>query len=100
MSAEKATILPNAFEMSKRLMTIKAPSHIAEKFHPLLLKHAETEKTAGGVAVMFTLAIVDYANGNKLMRTILYMVMPRYVDALVGDVEIASKVKRVLEASK
>jgi len=56
----KTITLPNKEEMKRRLCDRGFTSHESERFFPLLLAHAGTEKLPSGVALMLISAMKDY----------------------------------------
>ena len=84
--------------MLDRLKKVSDSSHLKERFYPLLLQEAGSEKFPEGVVMMLTLAIYDYTQHlPKEMVIAMSMQVPRFIDALVPDPKIASEVKQLWE---
>ncbi|KKQ93177.1 MAG: hypothetical protein UT66_C0023G0001 [candidate division CPR2 bacterium GW2011_GWC1_39_9] len=95
MTEDKVITLPNREEMEKRLLAVDDNSRLAERFYPLLVKHAGQERVATGVVMMFTLAIHDYTEGMPtMMAALLHWRIDKYIDALVDDKEVAEEAKQ------
>jgi hypothetical protein len=92
----KHVMLPNREEMLRRLLKVDSNPHSVNRFYPSLLQFAETPKTAVGFAQMLVMAIEGYVERFPLIRGIMYMTAPFYVDVLVDDQEFAEEVKRIL----
>src|SRR3989344_5470785 len=98
--SEKIITLPNREEMLQRLLKVNDDSHAQEKFYPILLAEAGRELVAQGVVMMLALAIHDYTEGlPPVMVSLMYMHAPRFIDALVDDVETAKEAKDFLQAA-
>jgi hypothetical protein len=98
MAKDAVVTLPNRDEMLKRLVSVSDESHFQERFYPILLRSANRELVAGGVVMMFTLAIHDYTKGMPpMMANLVYMYVPRFIDALVDDKQVASDAKKFLQ---
>ena len=98
--SDKVINLPNKDDMLERLKAVDAGSHVVEQFYPILLKNAGQERVAQGVVMMLVLAIHDYAKGlPPMMSTLMMMNAPRYIDALVGDADVAQEAKDALAAA-
>lgn len=84
-SKDAVITLPDRATMLNRLLAVDTNDHVQERFIPLLLQHAGTEKVGEGIVMMISLAIHDYTQGMPPMMTnLMYMNMDRYIDALAG----------------
>lgn len=91
---EKIIILPNRKEMLLRLLGVSKKECAQKQFYPTLLEHAGQEFVVGGVVMMLVLAIQDYVKGVSFdMANLLYMHMPRFIEALVGNGEDFERVE-------
>lgn len=91
---EGIIILPDAEEMLKRLVAVDDQPHFQERFYPILLRYAGTEKVAGGVVMMLTMAIYDYTQGMPpLVAFLMHREVPQWIDALVTDPKVAEAAK-------
>ncbi len=93
---EKAITLPNREEMLARLLKIDDDQHL-QGFYQILLDKAGQERTASGIVLMLTLAISAYAKGMSSMPSVMYMLAPDFIDALVSDPEMAEEAKNFLQ---
>ncbi|OGJ01311.1 hypothetical protein A3I95_02330 [Candidatus Nomurabacteria bacterium RIFCSPLOWO2_02_FULL_44_12] len=86
--------------MLKRLLSVSNEPHFQERFYPILLESAGGELRAPGVVVMFALAIHDYTEGMPpMIEQSVYMMVPRFVDALIDDKEVAKQAKDFLASA-
>lgn len=98
MPKNKVVTLPKRDEMLRRLVSVSDESHFQERFYPILLQSAERELVAQGVVMMFSLAIYDYTKGMPpMMSGLVYMYVPKFIDVLVDDKEVASEAKKFLQ---
>lgn len=63
MLIEAKATLPDREELLRRLRLVSDNAHFEERFFPLILKHAGTEKVAMGVVMLMELALYDYLQG-------------------------------------
>jgi hypothetical protein len=93
---EPFIVLPEAEEIMRRLKTVNDDAYMASTFYPLIAQAAGHELIAEGVVMMLTFKIHDYVSAGypPLIGNLLHAVVPRYIDALVDNKEIAEKAKR------
>lgn len=93
---DKVVTLPGAQEIIERLKKVSDDPYMAEKFYPMIAEEARRELVAQGIVMMLTLKIYDFvASGYpEVMANLLHMYVPRYIDALVDDKEVAEAAKR------
>lgn len=93
---EKVIVLPEREDMFRRLQSVSNESHFRERFYPILLKSAGRKLVAGGVVMMFALAIHDYTQGMPpMMAGLVFMYVPAFIDALIDDAEVATAAKEI-----
>ena len=93
---EKVITLPDKDDMLKRLVMVDNDPHLVERFYPILLKNAGQKRVAQGITMMMILAIHDYADGMPpLTSALMVMYAPKYIDALVDDVDVAQEAKNL-----
>ena len=108
MKNEKVIILPDEEEMFKCLLKVENSSAFKKWFCPLLIKQAGKEKTAKEVALILLSAKHDFVElllikdemplTSTLMSIHMHvMLLPRLVDTLVDDQEVAQQAKDFLE---
>lgn len=94
--SEKVITLPQADDMFRRLVQVNDSAHLRERFYPLLLEHAGTEKVPDGVTLMVMLAIAEYTgNLPVVVQSAMLVSAPRFIDALVDDAEVAAEAKQL-----
>ena len=92
--------LPSAEEIMRRLKKVEkmgARDYMAERFYPLIAQEAGLELVAQGVVMMLTLKIDDFISSggySPFMTGILHRYVPRLIDALVDDKDVAKEAKR------
>ena len=95
---EKIIALPGREEMLARLVNANNESHLQERFYPILLKSAGQERAPQGIVMMLALAIHDYTEGMPpMMKNLMYMQAPDFIDALVTGPEAAQTAKGLLQ---
>lgn len=95
---ERVITLPDQDEMLKRLLKVNDNSHLQEWFYPILLKQAGQECVSQDIVMMLALAIHDYTEGMPpAMANLMYRQVPKFIDALVSDEEIAQEAKSFLQ---
>ena len=94
---KKVITLPDRDEMLQRLLKVNDDRHVQERFYPILLESAGQERTARGVVLMLTLAIHDYVEGMPVMSDHMHMLVPRFIEALVDDKEVAEQAESFLQ---
>lgn len=95
MSEDQTIILPSSEEIVERLKQVLDDEYMAQKFYPLIAQYGGEQKVAMGVVMMLVLAIEDFMQSGypAAMRGILYMDVPRFIDALIDDKEVAEEAK-------
>lgn len=102
-------VLPsNPVDIINRLSAVNGESSLVKELYPDIAKHAGAKLRPEGVVMLFTLAISDYSqNYPPFGGTILYRLMPRWIDAIVDDKvaveavnEFINKVDKDVEAAK
>lgn len=83
-------------EMFELLLKINDEPNAAEKFYPMLTKHAGEEKNAIGLVVLIQVAIKSYGDTiNSMMASILNTFMDEFIDALCPDEKVANDAKAI-----
>lgn len=92
---KKSYTLPTAAEIVERLKKANDDAYLVETFYPTIAKEAGRELIAEGIVMMFTLKIYDYQQSGyrPVIGSILQMQVPRFIDALVDDKEVAEAAK-------
>jgi len=93
---EKVVKLPNHEQIMESLIAIGEDSYMAERFYPSIAQEANRELVGSGVVLMLTLKIEDFMTQGgypPVMRGIMFMRMPDYIDALVKDPEVNADAK-------
>jgi hypothetical protein len=93
----KRITLPERDEMLRRLTGVIDVDYVTQNFYPLLLKDAGEPKTAAGLALMFQLAIFDYAADKPApVKRTLNVAVPRFLAALTDDADFQREVLSVM----
>jgi hypothetical protein len=72
--------------MHSRLVAFDDSSILQDEFYPLLLKNADTERTAEGAAVLMVLAIQLFSREcEPSWESRLYARIDELMDAFIGD---------------
>lgn len=95
---EKVITLPDADDLAKRLRSIVTSEHEAERFHPILLRHAGCELVAAGVMLMLATAVNEYCKGmqSQMEPLMLKLVEAVYVDVIIDDPDVREETKGLL----
>jgi hypothetical protein len=93
-------VLPGRDDMLARLKSVIDEPHTEKGFYSLLLKHAGTRKDPAGIAMIFTLAIYDYAGQVPAAQMTLNVSLPRFVAALVDDEQARHETLACLQAAQ
>jgi len=97
----KTINLPSQDEMLQRLLTVDDDNHIQQKFYPMLLQAAGSQKVAVGVVMLLQLAMYDYTESlPPAIGAIMKMQMPSFIDALCPDGEVAKDAKAFWEKTQ
>jgi len=101
MNTGQTVTLPERDDMLARLTAVIDVPHTVRGFYPLLLEHAGQAKTPEGVALMFLLAVGDYATTQPVasQRT-LYIALPLMVAAIVDDGDARAATLAVIAAAQ
>lgn len=87
--------------MLTRLLKVNGENHLQERFYPILLKNAGSQKVAQGVVLLIQLAIYDYLQGlPPMMEPIMQMMVPDLIKALIDDEGVASEAQRFYEETQ
>lgn len=89
--------LPEQEEMLRRLVEAEGDQYLQEKFYPLLLVHAGTEKHPVGIVMLLQLAIADFADqlGPSMRIRMWDILVPRWIKALCPTKELATQTLEV-----
>lgn len=94
----KNVVLPKQEEILERLRQVDNDDCLVERFYPLIAEEAGCELVAEGVAMMLTLKVHDFAESYPPpMGAFLSLYVPRFIDALVDDKEVAEDAKKWLK---
>lgn len=98
----KTTVLPkDAAEIVRRLTAVCDEHNVVEKIYPTIAQHAGAELLPQGITVMFTLAAYDFGQEYPPpMGTIIMKYVPRWIDALIDDKEVAEEAKKFLKQAE
>lgn len=95
--SEKTIVLPSREDMLLSLIAVRDNGHYQQKFYPILLQDAGQRLCAQGIVMMFAIAIFDYTQGMPpVLADIVYMDVPKFIDAIVDDQEVAKEAKNFL----
>lgn len=95
---EKTVRLPSEEEMLRRLLETNDSDRLQENFYPGLLHAANQEMTAQEVAEWFKRAMDEYTEGMpSSVVTVLRMMVPKLILALVPDAEVAAEITVLLK---
>jgi hypothetical protein len=97
--ADKVVTLPSSKEIMERLQKVDmgANDYMSERFYPLIAREGGHELVAQGVVMMLTLKIYDFMKDGgypPMMESILHLHVPRLIDALIDDKEVATEAKK------
>ena len=96
--SDELIVLPNKEELSERLLAVQDSSHLQQGLYQTLLAESGKEKSVQGVAIMLSLALLDYI--KDLPQSVVGIVCseaPNFIDALVTDQTVAQQVKSAYE---
>jgi hypothetical protein len=97
---DEKILLPNRKEMLQRLMNVNSSTHLLEDFYPTILKNAGQEKTVKDLIVIILTAIDIYSeNLATIAKDFILEQLPRFVEVLIDDKELAQKAKLYLQIS-
>ena len=98
---ENTVKLPNREDMLRRLLLV---NESVPFFYPKLLDSAGREKDAHDVVMMFALAVGAFILGYiprssipLIIQKLLFIRIPRFIDALIDDEQFASDAKEHLQ---
>ncbi len=95
---DKAVVLPSAQEIMQRLAKVDmgANAYMAERFYPSIAKEGGRQLVASGIVLMLSLKVHDFvASGYPpMMEGIMQMYVPKFIDVLVDDMEVAEEARR------
>lgn len=78
--------LPDADELTRRLVAINDEPHLVERFYPRLARYAGQERTGMGVGMSLVLASDDYTRGlPSVVAVQMRMILHTFVPALTDD---------------
>lgn len=95
---DELIVLPNREELLERLLAVSDSSHLQQGLFQKLLTEAGTTKSVQGVAIMLSLALLNYIKDlPEQVVGIICSDVPNFIDALVTDQTFAQQVKSAYE---
>ncbi len=94
--AERFITLPARDEMLKRLVSVFNDDQVCQHLYPKLLMRAEQKLLVDGIVHMLSSAIKEYVSDKpEFFLPYMYRFVPRFIDALVDEPEVAQTAKSV-----
>lgn len=92
---KKVYTLPSMSEIMRRLQTVGSEY---EDLYPYIASSAGKQYDARRIVFEFSMAMEALANHRAIPETDMFMtIVPRWIDALVDDPEIAEAAKEILK---
>lgn len=95
----KTVVIPN--DVIDRMSTVNDESNLVTDFYPRIARASGTDKNAYGINMVLLLAIHDFATQYPpIVGGILMLEVPRWIDALIDDKEVAAAALEIFEESR
>jgi hypothetical protein len=96
----KTVIIPDAEELTRRLIGIDNEPHMIEHFYPKLMSLAGTERAGGGIVTGLVLAVNDYTEGMPpFMAQVMFMKVHQFLGAFTDNPEVLKEARNHLAAA-